>query len=131
MAALTGVFRALHYASARYDPTGLEPSVVAAVLPGRVDFDGRRGTLGGAIAGVFLLGALQNVMSLQDVSAQSQTVVTGVLLVLSVLGPRVARQVAVARAGRRAVSAPPAERPAPAPQPHADPSPPHPCSPLS
>ncbi|KUM99855.1 ATPase [Streptomyces yokosukanensis] len=94
MSALTGVFWALHYASARYDnATGLELSVVAAVLLGGIDFDGGRGTLGGALAGVFLLGALQNVMSLVNVSAQSQTVVTGVLLVVSVLGPRAARQI--------------------------------------
>ncbi|WP_037851214.1 ABC transporter permease [Streptomyces sp. NRRL S-340] len=103
MSALTGVFWALHYASARYDnATGLELSVVAAVLLGGIDFDGGKGTLGGAVAGVFLLGALQNVMSLLNVSAQSQIVVTGVLLVVSVLGPRVARQIALARAGRRA-----------------------------
>ncbi|MFI5972228.1 ABC transporter permease [Streptomyces sp. NPDC051452] len=98
MSALTGLFWALHYASARYDnATGLELSVVAAVLLGGVDFDGGRGTLGGAIAGVFLLGALQNVMSLLNVSAQSQIVVTGVLLVVSVLGPRAARQIRMAR----------------------------------
>ncbi|MFD5469692.1 ABC transporter permease [Streptomyces sp. NPDC127105] len=107
MSALTGVFWALHYASARYDnATGLELSVVAAVLLGGIDFDGGRGTLGGAVAGVFLLGALQNVMSLLNVSAQSQIVVTGVLLVVSVLGPRVARQVSAARSARRAASAP-------------------------
>jgi rhamnose transport system permease protein len=106
MASLTGVFWALHYASARYDnANGLELSVVAAVLLGGIDFDGGKGTLGGAIAGVFLLGALQNVMSLLNVSAQSQIVVTGVLLVVSVLGPRVARQISVARAGRRAEAA--------------------------
>ncbi len=64
---------------------------------------------------MFLLGALQNVMSLKDVSAQSQIVVTGVLLVLSVLGPRVARQIAVARAGRRAATAPAPDPKAPAP----------------
>lgn len=94
VSSLTGVFWVLHYATATYDnATGLELSVVAAVLLGGVDFDGGRGTLGGAIAGVFLLGTLQNVMSLADVSAQSQTVVTGVLLTVSVLGPRVARQV--------------------------------------
>jgi rhamnose transport system permease protein len=93
VSALTGVFWVLHFASATYsNATGLELSVVAAVLLGGVDFDGGRGTLGGAIAGVFLLGTLQNVMSLADVSAQSQTVVTGVLLTVSVLGPRVARQ---------------------------------------
>jgi len=93
IAALAGVVWTLHYASARYDnATGLELSVIAAVLLGGVDFDGGKGTLGGAVAGVFLLGTLQNLMSLADVSAQSQTIVTGVLLVVSVLGPRVARQ---------------------------------------
>lgn len=105
MASLTGVFWALHYASARYDnATGLELSVVAAVLLGGIDFDGGKGTLGGAVAGVFLLGALQNAMSLLNVSAQSQIVVTGVLLVVSVLAPRVARQVTTARAGRRSAA---------------------------
>jgi rhamnose transport system permease protein len=108
LSALTGVFWALHYASARYDnATGLELSVIAAVLLGGIDFDGGKGTLGGAIAGVFLLGSLQNVMSLLNVSAQSQIVVTGVLLVISVLAPRVGRQVAQARARRRTAAAPP------------------------
>src|SRR3954469_9536196 len=108
MASLTGVFWALHYASARYDnATGLELSVVAAVLLGGINFHGGPRTLGGAIAGVFLLGALQNVMSLLNVSAQSQIVVTGVLLVVSVLGPRVGRQLSVARAGRRAAASSP------------------------
>ncbi|MFI5756394.1 ABC transporter permease [Streptomyces sp. NPDC051569] len=107
MSSLTGVFWALHYASARYDnATGLELTVIAAVLLGGVDFDGGRGTLGGAVAGVFLLGALQNVMSLLNVSAQSQIVVTGVLLVISVLGPRVARRIAAARARRGSLPAP-------------------------
>jgi rhamnose transport system permease protein len=109
VSALTGVFWALHYASARYDnATGLELSVIASVLLGGIDFDGGKGTLGGAIAGVFLLGSLQNVMSLVDVSAQSQTLITGVLLVISVLAPRVARRVGRARARRKATGAPPA-----------------------
>ncbi|MER8032224.1 ABC transporter permease [Streptomyces bauhiniae] len=101
LSSATGIFWALHYASARYDnATGLELSVVAAVLLGGISFDGGRGTLGGAVAGVFLLGALQNVMSLLNVSAQSQIVVTGVLLVVSVLGPRLAQRIAAARAAR-------------------------------
>jgi rhamnose transport system permease protein len=105
VSALTGVFWVLHYASARYDnATGLELAVIAAVLLGGVDFDGGRGTFGGVFAGVFLLGTLQNVMSLVNVSAQSQTVVTGVLLVVSVLGPRVARAVSTARARRKATT---------------------------
>ncbi|MFI8287852.1 ABC transporter permease [Streptomyces sp. NPDC085614] len=103
ISALTGVFWTLHYASARFDnATGLELSVIAAVLLGGIDFDGGKGTLGGAIAGVFLLGTMQNAMSLLNITAQSQTVVTGVLLVFSVLAPRVGRQVAQARARKRA-----------------------------
>ena len=103
MSSLTGVFWALHYASARYDnATGLELTVIASVLLGGIDFDGGKGTLGGAIAGIFLLGVLQNVMSLLNVSAQSQIVVTGVLLVISVLGPRVGRQISRSRARRKA-----------------------------
>ncbi|UQX87439.1 ABC transporter permease [Jatrophihabitans telluris] len=106
LASATGVFWVLHYASARYDnATGLELSVVAAVLLGGIDFDGGKGTILGAIAGVFLLGTLQNVMSLQDVSAQTQIIVTGVLLVVSVLAPRTARQVRQYAARRRVVSA--------------------------
>ncbi|WP_326696002.1 ABC transporter permease [Streptomyces sp. NBC_01754] len=108
LSALTGVFWALHYASARYDNAlGLELSVIAAVLLGGIDFDGGKGTLGGAIAGVFLLGTLQNAMSLLNVSAQSQIVVTGVLLVVSVLAPRIGREIARSRARRRASAAPP------------------------
>lgn len=110
ISALAGVFWTLHYASARYDnATGLELSVIAAVLLGGIDFDGGKGTLGGAVAGVFLLGSLQNVMSLVDVSAQSQTLLTGVLLVISVLAPRLARRIADNRA-RRGEAAPPAGR---------------------
>jgi rhamnose transport system permease protein len=113
VAALAGVVWTLHYASARYDnATGLELSVIAAVLLGGVDFDGGKGTLGGAVAGVFLLGTLQNLMSLADVSAQSQIVVTGVLLVISVLGPRAARQIRDAVRRRAVAGGPPAGVPA-------------------
>ena len=102
MASFTGVFWALHYASARYDnATGLELSVVAAVLLGGVDFDGGKGTIGGVFAGVFLLGTLQNVMSLLNISTDTQTIVTGTLLVISVLAPRVGREIAIWQARRR------------------------------
>lgn len=112
-----GIVWALHYTSARYDnATGLELSVIAAVLLGGVDFDGGRGTIGGAVAGVFLLGTLQNLLSLKSVSSDSQTIVTGLLLIASVLGPRIGKQVSEALRRRRAqpperTAAPPGERP--------------------
>ena len=88
-----GVIWVLHYTSATYNnASGLNLSVIAAVLLGGIDFDGGRGTLGGAVAGVFLLGTLQNLLSLDNVSSDSQTVVTGLLLIISVLGPHVGRQ---------------------------------------
>jgi rhamnose transport system permease protein len=102
VAAGAGIVWTLHYTSARYDnATGLELSVIAAVLLGGVDFDGGRGTVGGAVAGVFLLGTLQNLLSLENVSSDSQTIVTGLLLIVSVLGPRVGRQVAAWARARR------------------------------
>ncbi len=106
---LAGVIWTLHYATAVYsNAQGLELSVIAAVLLGGVDFNGGKGTLGGAVAGVFLLGTLQTLMKLADVSDQSQNVITGLLLVISVLGPRVAQQVRDAvRRRRSAAPAPP------------------------
>jgi rhamnose transport system permease protein len=80
--------------------------VIAAVLLGGIDFDGGRGTIGGAVAGVFLLGTVQNLLSLKSVSADSQTIVTGLLLIASVLGPRPRRH--GAEAFRRWRPAPPA-----------------------
>jgi rhamnose transport system permease protein len=67
----------------------LELSVVAAVLIGGVSIFGGRGTLPGVIAGVLLLGALTNALRLADVSAEALNVVTGLLLIISVVTPNV------------------------------------------
>lgn len=102
-----GVIWVLHYTSATYNnASGLNLSVIAAVLLGGIDFDGGRGTLGGAVAGVFLLGTLQNLLSLENVSADSQTIVTGLLLIASVLGPHVGRQIAESVRRRRPEASP-------------------------
>jgi len=102
-----GIIWVLHYTSATYDnASGLNLSVIAAVLLGGIDFDGGRGTLGGAVAGVFLLGSLQNLLSLQNVSADSQTIVTGLLLIVSVLGPHVGRQITESVRRRRTEASP-------------------------
>jgi rhamnose transport system permease protein len=90
VAALAGVFWTLRYASARADNgSGLELSVVAAVLLGGVSIFGGRGTLLGVMAGVFLLLTLRNALQLADVPADTLTVVTGALLIVSVVAPRV------------------------------------------
>jgi rhamnose transport system permease protein len=91
VAGLVGVLWTLRYSSARADNgSGLELAVVAAVLLGGVSIFGGKGSLPGVLAGVVLLAALQNALRLEDVSGQALNIVTGALLVLSVLLPNVA-----------------------------------------
>ncbi|MFY1632163.1 ABC transporter permease [Solwaraspora sp. WMMB335] len=92
MAAVAGVFWTFRFASARADnATGLELAVVAAVLLGGVSIFGGRGGLVGVIAAVALLGVLRNALQLANVPANALTIVTGTLLVLSVVGPNLVR----------------------------------------
>ncbi|GAB2685727.1 ABC transporter permease [Kribbella swartbergensis] len=94
VAGLAGVLWTLRYSSARADNgAGLELAVVAAVLLGGVSIFGGKGALPGVIAGVVLLGALQNALRLSDVSNEALNIVTGVLLIVSVLAPNLARTV--------------------------------------
>ncbi|MGW3342076.1 ABC transporter permease [Nonomuraea rubra] len=91
MSALAGVFWTLRYASARADNgNGLELAVVAAVLLGGVSIFGGRGRLIGVIAAVVLLGTLRNALQLAYVPANTLTIITGSLLIVSVVGPNVA-----------------------------------------
>lgn len=90
VASFAGIVYTLRYGSARADNgLGLELVVIASVLLGGVDFDGGKGTLGGAVAGVLLIGLLGNLLTLNDVSNEVQVIVTGLLLIASVLTPRV------------------------------------------
>ncbi|MFF2938374.1 ABC transporter permease [Streptomyces niveus] len=90
VASFAGIVYTLRYGSARADNgLGLELVVIASVLLGGVDFDGGKGTLGGAVAGVLLIGLLTNLLTLNDISNEIQVIVTGLLLVASVLTPRI------------------------------------------
>ncbi|WP_434740614.1 ABC transporter permease [Micromonospora sp. SH-82] len=92
MSALAGVFWTFRFASARADnATGLELAVVAAVLLGGVSIFGGRGGLVGVLAAVALLGVLRNALQLADVPANALTIVTGTLLILSVVGTNAVR----------------------------------------
>jgi rhamnose transport system permease protein len=105
VSAFAGVVFTLRYGSARADNgTGFEMLVIASVLLGGIDFDGGKGTLGGAIAGLLLVGLLKNLLTLNDVANEVQVIVTGLLLVASVLTPRVIAA-ALQRRHRRAATA--------------------------
>ena len=86
MAALAGVYYALYYTSARGDnATGMELQVIAAVVLGGVSVFGGRGALHGVIAGVLLIGVLSKALQLVNITSDVVSIITGVLLVLSVI----------------------------------------------
>ena len=86
MSALAGVFYTLRFTSSRGDnATGLELAVIAAVVLGGVSVFGGRGALHGVVAGVLLIGALSNALRLAGVTSDVINIITGVLLVLSVI----------------------------------------------
>ena len=94
MAGFAGVFWTLRFGSARGDnATGLELAVVAAVLLGGVSIFGGKGALHGVLAGVLLMGALRNALQLANVSADVLSMVTGLLLIASVVIPNVALRI--------------------------------------
>jgi rhamnose transport system permease protein len=77
---------------------GFELTVVTAVLLGGVSIFGGRGTIGGVILALFLLGGIQKALLLSEsISSYWIQIVTGVLLVGSVVGPNIVRRVAEAR----------------------------------
>jgi rhamnose transport system permease protein len=95
--AIAGIIYTFRFASARADNgAGLELSVVAVVLLGGVSIFGGRGHLLGVIAAILLLGTIRNALTINDVSAEVLTIVTGSLLLLSVLGPSIAARVRAA-----------------------------------
>ncbi len=110
VAGFAGVFWTLRYASARGDnAVGLELAVVAAVLVGGVSIFGGKGALAGVLAGVLLMGSLRNALQLANVSADVLSVVTGLLLIISVVVPNVVTRLRAA-SRRRALRDQPPER---------------------
>ena len=81
-----GVYFTLLYSNARGDNAmGMELQVIAAVLLGGVSIFGGRGALHGVIAGVLLIGTLGSALRLAGITSDIINVITGVLLVLSVV----------------------------------------------
>lgn len=86
VSALAGIYFTLRFGTARGDnATGLELQVIAAVLLGGVSIFGGRGALHGVIAGVLLIGTLASALRLANITSDVINILTGVLLVLSVV----------------------------------------------
>lgn len=90
VSAFAGIYYTLRFGSARGDnATGLELQVIAAVVLGGVSVFGGRGQLYGVVAAVLLIGVLSSALRLANVTSDVINVITGVLLVLSVVGASV------------------------------------------
>ena len=89
MSGVAGVVYTLRFASASPDgAVGYELGVIAAVLFGGVSIAGGIGSLWGVIAAVLSLGAIRSALQLADFSANALLVVSGALLLVSVVVPR-------------------------------------------
>jgi len=111
LAAVAGVVFTARFASARPDNgLGFELDVISAVLLGGVSIFGGRGTLVGVVLALFLIGALRNVLALEDVAAEKQSIAIGTLLIVSVIATNALRGVQE-RAARRRSAPSPADQP--------------------
>lgn len=88
MAALAGLVLAARYGSTRPDiGNGLELTVITITVLGGIDINGGRGSLGGATLALVLVGLLRFGMGLLNIQGQVQSIVIGILLILSILLP--------------------------------------------
>jgi rhamnose transport system permease protein len=88
LCAFAGILFTLKNASASYSAgLGLELNVVAIVLFGGVSIFGGKGTVLGVFLSVVVVGALQQALTQMNVQAEIQNIVTGGLLLVSVVIP--------------------------------------------
>jgi rhamnose transport system permease protein len=94
VASLAGIILVARMSSARADVgSGLTLVVVTIVLLGGVDIFGGRGTIPGVVLAFFALAVLGNVLRLTNVSSDIQSIAVGLLLIVSVVIPSLARRV--------------------------------------
>ena len=100
VAALAGVVISLRNSTAAANVgQGFELTTVAAVVLGGVSIFGGRGTIGGVVLALVLLGGIQKALTLSEsISSYWIQIVTGALLVGSVLGPNLVQRAREARA---------------------------------
>ena len=92
VAALAGIILAARTSTANGD-NGLNMTlaVVTIVVLGGVDINGGKGTVPGVIVAAVILGALKSALTEAGISTDYQNVAIGLLLIVSVVAPQLAR----------------------------------------
>jgi rhamnose transport system permease protein len=89
MSGVAGVVYSFRFASASPSgASGYELAVIASVLFGGVAIAGGVGTMWGVLAAVMVLGVIRSVLQLSNVSSNALLIVSGTLLLISVVLPR-------------------------------------------
>ena len=102
MAAIGGIFYTLRYSAAKSDNVeGLELTVIAAIVFGGVSVFGGKGSIWGSVFGVFTVGVLNYALRLNRIPEVVLVMITGLLLIGSVVAPSVVSAVKDWRARRR------------------------------
>jgi ribose transport system permease protein len=84
VSAIAGIVHAgqFNFGSAN-DGTGYELTAIAAVVIGGTSLFGGAGSMVGTVAGAVMLGALANVLQLNNINAALQLLATGAIIVLA------------------------------------------------
>jgi rhamnose transport system permease protein len=102
VAALAGIIFTARFSSSRADnAVGFELDVITVVLLGGVNIFGGRGSLLGVLLALCTVGALRSALGLADYPDQVQSIIVGLLLIVSTLGPNLVRRVQDALSRRR------------------------------
>ena len=93
MSALAGIIMAARFASTRPDiALGQELAVITGVVLGGISTAGGVGTMPGAVLSLILIGLMRFGMGLVNIQGQVQSIAIGLLLILSILVPNLARR---------------------------------------
>src|SRR6202022_4457311 len=86
MCSLAAIVLTAYLASARSDTAiGLELPVITAVVLGGVNIFGGAGTMGGVLVALLVLAFVQNALGLAGVTPEEQQIVTGSVLIVTLI----------------------------------------------
>ncbi len=105
VSALAGIIFTARFSTSRADnATGYELDVITVVLLGGVNIFGGRGSLLGVLLALFTVAALRDSFALANYPDQVQSIIVGILLIFSTIGPNLIQRLQDALSHRRAVS---------------------------